>query len=114
MDVQPINKGHVLAIPVPPARFLAALDEAVAAHLFVVERRVAGAVRASGLPMTGIFMFLADGATAGQEIPHVHLHVVPRFAGDGLSFTLPEHYNTLPEREALDEAALKICSALGA
>ncbi len=114
VDIQPINEGHVLVIPVQPARFLTELDEAVAAHLFVVGQRVAGAVRASGLPTTGIFMFLADGATAGQEVPHVHLHVVSRFAGDGLSFKLPEHYNTLPEREALDEAALKIRSALGA
>lgn len=114
MDIQPINEGHVLVVPVQPARFLAELDEAVAAHLFVVGQRVAGAIRASGLPATGIFIFLADGATAGQEVPHVHLHVVPRFAGDGLSFTLPEHYSTLPEREALEEAALKIHSALGA
>lgn len=114
MDIQPINEGHVLVVPVQPARFLAELDEAVAAHLFVVGQRVAGTVRASGLPTTGVFMFLADGATAGQEVPHVHLHVVPRFAGDDFGFTLPEHYNTLPEREALDEAAVKIRSALGA
>ena len=114
MDVQPINEGHVLVVPVQPARFLAELDEAVAAHLFVIGQRVAGAVRASGLPTTGIFMFLADGATAGQEVPHVHLHVVPRFAGDGLGFTLLERYHALPERKVLDEDALKIRSALGA
>lgn len=113
MDIQPINEGHVLVVPVQPARFLAELGEAVAAHLFVVGQRVAGAIRASGLPTTSIFMFLADGATAGQEVPHVHLHVVPRLAGDGLGFTLPERYGTLPERESLDKAALKIRSALG-
>ena len=114
MDIQPINEGHVLVVPVQPVKFLSELDEAVAARLFVVGQRVAAALRASGSPATGIFMFLADGATAGQEVPHVHLHVVPRFAGDGLGFTLPERYHTLPEREALDEAALKIRSALGA
>lgn len=114
MDIQPINKGHVLVVPVQPVRFLAELDEAVAAHLFVVGQRVAGAVRASDSSTTGVFMFLADGATAGQEVPHVHLHVVPRFAGDGLRFTLSEHYDALPEREVLDEAALKIRTALGA
>ena len=113
MDIQPINEGHILIVPVQPARFLAELDEAVAAHLFVVGQRVAAAIRASGLPNTGIFIFLADGATAGQEVPHVHLHVVPRFAGDGLGFTLPERYHALPERELLDKAALKIRSALG-
>lgn len=114
MDVQPINEGHVFVIPVQPARFLSELDEAVAAHLFVIGQRVAGAVRASDSSTTGVFIFLADGATAGQEVPHVHLHIVPRFASDGFGFTLSEHYSTLPEREALEEAALKIRSALGA
>ncbi len=114
MDIQPINKGHVLVVPVQPVRFLAELDEEMAAHLFVVGRRITGAVRASDSSTTGVFMFLADGATAGQEVPHVHLHVVPRFAGDGLSFTFSEHYDALPEREVLDEAAVKIRTALGA
>ena len=67
MDVRPINEGHVLVVPVQPARFLAELDESVAAHLFVVGQRVAGAVRASSLACSGVFIFLADGATAGQE-----------------------------------------------
>lgn len=112
MDIQPINEGHVLIIPIQPARFLAELDEAVAAHLFVVGQRVAGAIRASGPACGGVLMFLADGATAGQEVPHVHLHVVPRFAGDGFGFTLPKGYGTLPGREKLENDASKIRAAL--
>ena len=103
MDVQPINQGHALVVPLRPARFLNELSDVEAAQIFVVGQKVAEAIRNSGLPCTGIFMFLADGATAGQEVPHVHLHVVPRFAGDGLSFNLPERYSTPPGREKLEE-----------
>ena len=109
MDIQPLNQGHTLVVPLRPARFLDELNEAEAARIFVVGRRVAQAIRASGLPCTGIFMFLADGATAGQEVCHVHLHVVPRFVGDELSFNLPERYfSAFPAREQLDQDAEKL------
>jgi len=113
MDIQPINEGHTLVTPVRSARFLEELDEVVAAHLFVVGRKLARAIRASGLPGSGILMLLADGATAGQEVPRVHLHIIPRFAGDGFEFAFPERYfSALPQREKLDEAASKIRAAL--
>ena len=113
MDIQPINQGHTLVVPLRPARFLAELSEAEAVRIFVVGRRVAQAIRASGLPCTGVFMFLADGATAGQEVPHVHLHVVPRFAGDELSFNLPERYlSAFPAREQLNQDAERLRAVL--
>lgn len=113
MDIQPINPGHTLVVPLRPARFLNELTEDEAARIFVVGRRVARAIRASELPNTGILMFLADGATAGQEVPHTHLHVVPRSAGDGFEFGLPErYYQGLPERMKLDEDAAKLRAAL--
>ena len=108
MDIQPITEGHTLVVPIRTARFLDELSDVEAAQIFVVGRKVAKAIRKSGLLCTGIFLFLADGATAGQEVPHVHLHVVPRFAGDSLSFNLPERYYQLPKREELNEAASRI------
>jgi histidine triad (HIT) family protein len=113
MDIQPINPGHTLVVPLRAARFLDELTDEEAAHIFVVGRKVARAIRASGLPCTGVTLFLADGVTGGQEVPHVHLHVVPRFAGDGFGFTLPERYfQDVPERERLDEDAATLRAAL--
>ncbi len=113
MDLQPINAGHVLVVPVQPARFLVELEASDAARLFVVAQRVAQAIRDSGVPCSGIAMFLADGASAGQEVCRVHLHVFPRFEGDGFGFTFPERYfAALPERQELDEVASKIASGL--
>lgn len=111
MDIHPINEGHTLVVPLRPARFLDELDDAEAARMFVVGREIARAIRAT-LPSTGILMFLADGVTAGQEVPHTHLHVVPRLAGDGFGFSLPARYGAdLPERESLEVTAATLRAA---
>ncbi len=112
MDIRPVNAGHVLVVPVQPATYLSELDDATAAQMFVVARRVAVAIRQSGVRCEGINLFLADGEAAGQEVFHVHLHVIPRFMGDGFGLKLPPHYPQLPERSALDELASQIRAAL--
>jgi diadenosine tetraphosphate (Ap4A) HIT family hydrolase len=112
MDIQPVNPGHVLVTPIRPAASLAELDDATAAHLFVVAKRVAAAIRASGLRCQGVNLLLADGEAAGQEVFHVHLHVFPRYAGDGFGLRFVDRYHRLPPRSALDEAAAQIRAAL--
>lgn len=112
MDIQPVTRGHTLVVPLRPARFLDELTDDEAARILVVGRKIARAIRASELPCTGITMFLADGVTGGQEVPHTHLHVVPRFAGDGFSLRLPEHYSDLPGRERLEADAAQLKTAL--
>ncbi|HEY8724729.1 MAG TPA: HIT domain-containing protein [Gaiellaceae bacterium] len=52
----------------------------------------------------GVNFFLADGAAAGQDVFHVHLHVFARFAGDGFGLQLPPDHAIRP-REELDAAA---------
>ena len=51
--------------------------------MFSMGMRVAAALRASDIQCEGVNFFLADGEAAGQEIFHAHLHVFPRFKGDG-------------------------------
>ncbi|MSP12274.1 MAG: HIT family protein [Chloroflexi bacterium] len=113
MDIQPINPGHLLVIPNVHAPFLADLDEATGAHLFRIAQRLAQALRQSGLRCEGINLFLADGAAAMQEVFHVHLHVFPRYAGDGFGLTFSPSYFHRPPRKALDEAANLIRQTLG-
>ena len=113
MDIRPINSGHVLVIPTCHAASLAELDEASGAHMFNVARRMAQALRDSGLECEGVNLFLADGAVAGQEVFHVHLHVLPRYAGDGFGVRFGPGYGHRPTRAALDVAADKIRGALG-
>jgi len=108
MDIQPVNPGNVLIVPNDHAAYLADLPEDTGAHMFRVAQRVARAIRASGLRCEGVNFFLADGEAAMQEVFHVHLHVFPRFHGDGFGLRLPERYFTKPPRSELEEAAEKI------
>ena len=83
LDIQPINPGHTLIVPNKEIASLNELDETTAGRMFNVGREIGEAIRNSGLKCEGINLLLSDGEAAGQEVPHVHLHVVPRFSGDG-------------------------------
>lgn len=109
MDIRPVNLGHLLVVPVRHATYLANLDAAAAGDLMRVGHAAAAALRASGLPCEGVNFFLADGEAAMQEVLHVHLHVFPRFRGDGFGLKFgPEYYTRRPERSQLDEMAEKL------
>lgn len=108
LDIQPINPGHTLVVPNSHATYLADLDQERGAHLFHTAQRVAAALRRAGIHCEGVNLLLADGEAAGQEVFHVHLHVVPRFAGDGFGFKFPSKDTAKPERRALDSVAEKI------
>ena len=112
MDIQPVNPGHLLVIPNDHAPHLADLDEQVGGHIFQVGQRLAAALRQSGVRCEGINFFLADGEAAMQEVFHVHLHVFPRYEGDGFGLRFNPDYFTKPERVELDRIAQDIQRAL--
>jgi histidine triad (HIT) family protein len=112
MDIQPVNPGHMVVIPNRHAAYLADLDEDAGAQLFRVAQRLVRALRASSIRCEGVNLFLADGEAAGQEVFHVHLHVFPRWNGDGFGLKFGEHYDVRPARSALDDIAQRIRSAL--
>ncbi len=108
MDIQPVNVGHVLVVPNRHASCLADVDDRAAAHLFVVAKRMAAALRACGIRCEGINLFLADGKEAFQEVFHVHIHVLPRYAGDGFGLRFGPAYGHRPSRAELDSLAARI------
>ena len=112
MDIQPVNPGHVLIVPISPVQFLYELDDQSCQHLMKVAKAVSKAIRNSGIKCEGINLFLADGESAGQEVAHVHLHVFPRYAGDGFGLKFSERYSQLPPRAELEAAAEKIRGVL--
>lgn len=114
MDIQPVNPGHVLIVPCRHAPYVADLKEEEGAQMFRVAQRVVTALRKTGVRCEGVNLFLADGEAAGQEVFHSHLHVFPRFQGDGFRLVLPPGYSQRPERKELDEIAGKIKAALHA
>jgi len=112
MDIQPVNPGHLLVVPNAHAVYLADVESDVGARMFVVGQRLAAAIRRSGVRCDGVNLFLADGVAAGQEIFHAHLHVFPRFEGDGFGLRHPPHYSSLPNRATLEDVANSVRNAL--
>lgn len=113
MDRQPVNPGHLLVVPIRHAALLAELPPELAARMMAVASQMTVALRGSKLRCEGVNLFLADGAAAGQEILHAHLHVFPRFSGDGFGLQMPEGYALRSLREELEAAAERIRHALG-
>ena len=102
LDINPITPGHLLVVPIGHATALADLDPAVGAELFRVGQQAAAALRRGDIGCDGVNFFLADGEVAGQEVFHVHLHVIGRTSGDGVRIG---GRFTHPPRAALDEQA---------
>lgn len=113
MDIRPLTPGHALVIPKVHAAHLADLPPEAGMKAFETSRKVAEALRASGLRCEGVNLHLADGEVAGQEIFHVHIHVIPRFEGDGFGLRVPPDYGGSASREELDRAAERVRRGLG-
>jgi len=113
MDIRPMNPGHVLVVPKAHGAYLEDLPEGSVGPILEVGRKVAAALRRSGLRCEAVSLYLANGEEAGQEVFHVHLHVIPRFRGDGFGLRVSPGYGRIAEREHLDEVAGKIRGAMG-
>jgi len=82
MDIGPIVKGHVLVIPKAHYDPLTDAPAEVLAQCMAVVKKVA-AMQMKGLQADGVNIHQANGAAAGQVVPHIHFHVIPRFKDDG-------------------------------
>lgn len=91
MDIHPITKGHMLVIPKKHAQYLCELTEKEAGHLLKIGQKMNALVRKI-LKCDDVSMHISDGKHAGQEVPHVHLHVIPRYKDDGFGFKFPDNY----------------------
>ena len=109
MDIGQVNPGHVLVALKKHVENIFALEDAQAAAVFRAAARVARAIRGAFEPQ-GLSVYQANGAAAGQTVLHLHIHLVPRYEGDGMALTWPVKN---PPREKLAEYAQKIRAKLG-
>src|SRR5712692_10658877 len=110
MDVQPITHGHMLVVPREHAVLMSELNETAAMRTFRVARRLAELSRHT-LGATGVNLFVADGEVAFQDVPHFHVHVIPRYPKDGFGLTFPDSYAKPPARATLETIAAAIRAA---
>jgi histidine triad (HIT) family protein len=101
MDIGPIVDGHTLVIPKVHYDPIDQVPDEVLAAVIGVVRRVAVAQR-SGLSADGCNVIQNNGTVAGQAVPHVHFHVIPRFEDDGYHWNWsPHEYDDLQKMNAL-------------
>ena len=108
LDIAPAHKGHVIILPKTHAANLFEIDDATAAKLLPVAKKVAAAVK-KVTGCDGINILQNNGEAAGQTVFHLHVHVVPRFEGDGILPVWPQ--GSYADGEAA-ELASKINAAL--
>ncbi|MDR2188137.1 MAG: HIT family protein [Azonexus sp.] len=109
MDAMPQSDGHVLVIPKEPAETLLDLSSAGAAACLEAVRYLAPAVM-KAVAADGFMASQVNGRGAGQSVPHVHFHLIPRWQG----VELKPHMGNLVDNETLKAIAAKIIAALGA
>lgn len=121
MDINPMSPGHVLVVPRRAVATLTELDAATRAHLLETAERIGRAQR-EVLGSQAQNVLINDGEGTGQTVPHVHVHVIPRYHGDTLKALghILRHFATLAlrrtasaaSRVVLDEQARALASAL--
>lgn len=108
MDIQSVNPGHMLVLVKPHRDNVYALNDELAAAVFRTAARMARlAKRVYGCE--GVTLFQANEKAGAQTVFHFHIHVLPRWEGDGMALAWPVKN---PPREALEEMAAKLRAAL--
>ena len=82
LDVQPLADGHVMVVPLAHQPRIEDLEPAQADALFRAVTLLAGPVR-EAVDAAGTTIGINNGEATGQTIPHVHVHIVPRWQNDG-------------------------------
>jgi len=104
MDAGQVNPGHVIVASRQPYETLLDADEETAAAMMRAAARIARAVERAFKP-EGFTILQANRAAGWQTVPHLHLHVLPRYANDGVDLTWPRKE---PGLDVLKQLAARI------
>jgi histidine triad (HIT) family protein len=107
MDIMPSVEGHTLVIPKEAAESILDLSPEGAAAVMATTQKVARAVK-KALDVPGVMLVQLNGTAAGQSVPHIHFHVLPR--EEGLDLKL--HGRAMVDPKTLEPIAAKIRAAL--
>ncbi len=85
LDINPFTKGHTLVIPKAHSAGLLDTGDDVLAAVVARVKKVAAHLKAA-LPCDGFNILQNNGEAAGQTVKHIHFHIIPRYAGEPLTF----------------------------
>ena len=110
MDINPLNEGHTLVIPKRHAETIFEIDPDDLAAVIKVAQKVANAIQ-KALNPDGLTIIQLNKKAAGQVVPHLHIHLVPRWENDELKVT---RWEPVPgDMERIKEIGNKIKSEVG-
>lgn len=107
LDIMPSVEGHSLVIPKEPAEDILDVSPEGAQAVIATTQKIARAVK-KALACPGVMLVQLNGAAAGQSIPHLHFHVLPRIAGLDLKL----HGRAMVDPKTLEPIAARIRAAL--
>lgn len=108
MDTAPVTRGHALVIPRQHVENVYRMSDEQVAAVGITAARVARAMKVA-LDAAGINLWMANEPPAGQVVMHAHMHVIPRYPGDGFGMRRPQGGERSPSgRAQLDELAAAV------
>lgn len=107
LDVMPQGAGHVLVVPKAASRNLLDADPAILGNLMAVVQKVAIAAK-QAFGADGVTIMQFNEPASGQTVFHLHVHVIPRFAG----VALKPHSGKMEDQAILAAHADKLRKAL--
>ncbi|MCK4809011.1 MAG: HIT family protein [Candidatus Aenigmarchaeota archaeon] len=110
LDISPCAEGHTVVIPKQHFEKFTDMEEKDAGNLFASVQKVAKAVEIA-MDAPGSNIGLNNGKAAGQEVPHVHVHIIPRYEGDN-GGAIQSIVKTYPKTDNLEELKEKIRESL--
>ena len=98
LDMSPATKGHALILPKKHMADIFEMDSETAEKVFVLTAKVAKGMKAA-LNCDGLNIVQNNGEVAGQTVFHFHMHIIPRYEGDGQNINWVPGTSEAEERE---------------
>ena len=102
LDINPVNEGHTLVIPKKHFENIFDIEESTYAELQKVVKKVAEKVKGA-TSACGVNIMQNNNPCAGQVVFHIHIHIIPRFEGDGYELWHGNPYESDEKRKELAE-----------
>lgn len=106
LDVGPATKGHALILPKEHAADLFEISEETASRVLILAKRMAANMKEK-LQCDGMNLIQNNGTAAGQTVSHFHLHLIPRYEGDGQQINWVSGECTQEELESVRKAIVE-------
>jgi histidine triad (HIT) family protein len=107
LDINPVSSGHVLVVTKKHFKNIYDTPDEIVGEAAKLAKKISHVVK-TAMRADGVNITMNNDEAAGQKIFHAHIHVIPRFADDGLEMWHSQTY-ALGEKEAV---AKKIIQAL--